>query len=111
VDSMMNGRIADPGAAAIEREIASWMREYLAELLGMPLDEIDEATSFERYGLDSLASVGMIGDLEEWLGSELDPVLASEHPSIRTLARALAADERLRLTLAQRLGPRPVLDA
>jgi acyl carrier protein len=110
VDSMMNGRAADPGAGAIQREVAAWMREYLAELLEMPREEIDEETSFERYGLDSLASVGMIGDLEEWLGSELDPVLASEHPSIRTLAQALAADARLRLTLARRLGA-PALGA
>jgi acyl carrier protein len=109
VDSMMNERAADPGAAAVEREIASWMRGYLAELLEMSLAEIDDETSFERYGLDSLASVGMIGDLEEWLGAELDPVLASEHPSIRALARALAGDPRLRLTLARRLGTPPSL--
>ncbi len=110
MDSMMSGRDADPGADAIEREIASWMRGYLAELLELPPEEIDEETSFDRYGLDSLASVGMIGDLEEWLGSELDPVLASEHPSIRALARELAADAGLRLTLARRLGSPPALD-
>lgn len=105
MDSMMSERAAGPGAAAIEREIAGWMRGYLAELLEIPLEEIDDDTSFDRYGLDSLASVGMIGDLEEWLGVELDPVLASDHPSIRALARALAADERRRLLLTRRLRP------
>lgn len=98
---------ADRGAAAIEREIAQWMRSYLADLLEMDIAEIDEETSFDRYGLDSLASVGMLGDLEEWLGYELDPALASDHPSIKALAHALAADARLRAILSRRPAPQP----
>ncbi len=98
---------ADLGAAAIEREIAAWMKSYLADLLEIDLAEIDDANSFDRYGLDLLASVGMIGDLEEWLGCELDPALASDYPSIRALARQLASDQHLRAILTRRLGPSP----
>ena len=101
-------RAADPGAAAVEREIAAWMRSYLADLLELEPGAIDDETSFDRYGLDSLASVGMVGDLEEWLGYELDPALVSDHPSIKALAQALAADEQLRALFARPRGaPQP----
>ena len=100
-------RAADPGAAAVEREIAAWMRGYLADLLELEIGEIDDETSFDRYGLDSLASVGMIGDLEEWLGYELDPALISDHPSIKALAHVLAGDERLRARFARSRPPQP----
>jgi acyl carrier protein len=102
--TMMEQSAADLGAAAIEREIARWMKSYLADLLEIAISELDEETSFDRYGLDSLASVGMVGDLEEWLGSELDPALTSDYPSIKALARELASDARLRAILTRRLG-------
>ena len=37
---------ADLGAAAIEREIAAWMKSYLADLLEIDLAEIDDARQF-----------------------------------------------------------------
>ena len=105
--TMIERGAADFGAAAVEREIAQWMKSYLADLLEIDVAEIDEEISFDRYGLDSLASVGMLGDLEEWLGSELDPALSSDHPSIKALARQLASDDRLRVILTRRLGASP----
>jgi acyl carrier protein len=75
-----------PGA----EEIRSWMVDYLAELLGMAPEEVDTSTSFEVYGLDSTAGVGMSGDLSEWLGLKLDADLALEFPTIDALAGHLA---------------------
>jgi acyl carrier protein len=79
-----------PGAG----DIGDWMVEYLAELLGMAPAEISTTTSFEVYGLDSTAAVGMSGDLSEWLGLNLDADLAFEFPTIASLAQHLA--ERVR---------------
>jgi hypothetical protein len=44
----------------------------------------------------------MVGDLEEWLGYELDPAVPNEHPSIGSLSRELAADDKLRAAFANR---------
>ena len=45
---------------------------------------------FDRYGLDSSAAVGMTGDLEDWLGKEVEPILLYDYPTIETLARHLS---------------------
>ena len=50
---------------------------------------------FDRYGLDSSAAIGMIGDLENWIGIELDPTLPYDYPSIETLAQHLAEESKV----------------
>jgi acyl carrier protein len=89
---------------AIERSIATWLKSYLADLLDLSLDEIDENTTFDRYGLDSLAAVGMISDLGSWLNYELDAATPYDSPSILLLARELAADEKVRAAYVRRFG-------
>lgn len=93
-----------PTPQAIEQSIAAWLRRYLADLLGLEPDKIDEEAPFDRYGLDSLASVGMIADLEAWLGYELDAAAPNDFPSIRSLARELAADANVRAAFARQFG-------
>ncbi|MEM6610979.1 MAG: acyl carrier protein [Cyanobacteria bacterium P01_C01_bin.72] len=75
-----------PQKTATAEEIQTWTVSYLAELLEIKPDEIDVTIPFDRYGLDSSAAVGMTGDLEEWLGYELDPTLIYDYPTIKSLA-------------------------
>lgn len=72
-------------------EVQTWMVSYLANLLEIDPDEIDPTDPFDRYGLDSAAAVGMTGDLEEWLGAEVDPTALYDYPTIQSLAGYLAA--------------------
>jgi acyl carrier protein len=97
-------RDTDAMPQAIERSIATWLKSYLADLLDLSLDKIDEETTFDRYGLDSLASVGMIADLGDWLGYELDAAAPNDSPSILLLARELAADDKVRAAYVRRFG-------
>ena len=73
-------------------EIQTWMISYLAQLLEVDPDDIDIATPFNRYGLDSSAVVGMTGDLEDWLKVELDPTLVYDYPTIKALTRYIAEE-------------------
>ena len=66
-------------------QLQTWLTEYLAQLLGMPVAEVDPTFSFELYGLDSTAAVGLTGDLSELLGQDLEPTLAYDHPTIEAL--------------------------
>lgn len=70
-------------------EIQAWIVSYLAQLLEVDSDEIDTATPFDRYGLDSSAAIGMTGDLEDWLNLELDPTLVYDYPTIEALSQHL----------------------
>lgn len=73
-----------------QAEIQAWIVSYLAQLLEVNSDDIDIATPFDRYGLDSSAAVGMTGDLEDWLNIELEPTLVYDYPTIKALTQHLA---------------------
>lgn len=72
-------------------EIQDWIISYLADLLEVDSDEIDVTIPFDRYGLDSSAAVGMTGDLEEWLGRDVDPTLLYDYPTIEALVQHLSS--------------------
>jgi acyl carrier protein len=69
--------------------IQTWLVSYLAELLGIDLDEIDITIPFNRYGLDSATAIALTGDLGDWLGAELDPTLLYDYPTIQALVQYL----------------------
>ncbi len=75
-------------AAAIQE----WIVSYLAQLLEIQPDEIDTEIPFDQYGLDSSAAVGMTGDLEDWMGTKIDPTLLYDYPTIQALAQHLAKE-------------------
>ena len=74
-------------------EVQDWLVSYLANLLEIDLDQVDVTVSFDRYGLDSATAIGMTGNLEEWLGYELDPTLIYDYPTIKALAENLVEED------------------
>jgi chlorinating enzyme len=73
-------------------DIQVWLISYLAELLEMEPDEVEVTIPFERYGLSSSEGIGLIGDLGDWLGYNLDAPLVYEYPTIKALAQHLAKE-------------------
>ena len=71
-------------------EIQDWIVAYLANLLEIEPEEVDVTIPFDRYGLDSSAAVGLTGDLEEWLGKEIDPTLLYDYPTVEALVQHLS---------------------
>lgn len=67
-------------------EIQAWLIAHLAQLLSLDPATVDVTFPFERYGLDSSAAVVLSGDLQEWLGQELDPTLLFDYPTIESLS-------------------------
>ena len=70
-------------------EIENWLVSYLAELQEIAPNEVDVATPFDQYGLDSVGAVSMTGDLENWLEKEIDPTLIYDYPNIESVAQHL----------------------
>lgn len=81
--------------AKSQEDICNWMIDYLAKKLRIDRAEIDINTQFIDYGLDSVDSMKIVGELEDYLGFELSPSLPYEYPTIETLATALAEAARL----------------
>ncbi len=71
-------------------EIQDWLASYVGELLEIKPEQVDITIPFERYGLDSSVVAGLTGDLEDWLGYELDPTLIYDYPTISMLAQYLS---------------------
>ncbi|MES2355417.1 MAG: acyl carrier protein [Pseudomonadota bacterium] len=91
-----------PSQGEIEQSIVEWLKNYLADLLNLSVDELDRSITFQQYGLDSSAAVGLSGDLGMWLGCDIDPAIAYEFPSINELAKALADDAAVRNAFGKR---------
>jgi acyl carrier protein len=72
-------------------DIQDWIVNYLTELLEIEAEEIDVTVSFDRYGLDSSAAVGLMGDLENWLETEIDPTIMYDYPTVESLSEHLSA--------------------
>jgi acyl carrier protein len=80
------------GSTPSELEIQDWIVDYLAEILEIDAEEIDITISFDRYGLDSSAAVGLTGALADWLNKEIDPTLLYDYPTVEALVQYLSAD-------------------
>lgn len=72
-------------------EIQDWIISYVAELLEEEPESVDPTIPFDRYGLDSSAAYALTGDLEEWLGEEIDPTAIYDYPTVEALSEHLSS--------------------
>lgn len=88
---------ADPGEnerESMTRAIEAWMTEWLIVRAGVHPSDVDLEKSFAEYGLDSMTAVEMSGEIEDWSGIELTPVVAVTHPNVARIA-AFIVNERI----------------
>ncbi len=75
------------------REIQDWLIMHIAELLNISPGTINIHEKFSAYGLSSIDSVILSGELEEFLGRRLSPTLVYDYPNIVSLADHLARNQ------------------
>lgn len=73
-----------------QNEIVEWMRDYLSAHLKVDRDRIETDMQFEDFGLDSRASMEMVGELSQRVGCELDPAIVYDFSTIDALAGRVA---------------------
>jgi acyl carrier protein len=74
----------------VSDSIERWMLSWLMVRGGVEAADLDADKSLDQLGLDSLSAVEMSGEIEDWLGLRLTPIVAYEHPTPRKLADHLA---------------------
>jgi phthiocerol/phenolphthiocerol synthesis type-I polyketide synthase C len=79
---------ADPARRA---EVEQRLIELLAARLNVTPAKVDPHRPIAAYGLRSVDMVGMVGELEQWLGRTLPSTLAWEYPTVEALADHLSA--------------------
>lgn len=78
-------------AAFTEAQIRAQIRASLASALSVAENTLDDERDFDAYGLPSLEAVELAGELEDFLGREIDAEAIFDHPTVSQLARHLAA--------------------
>jgi acetylornithine/succinyldiaminopimelate/putrescine aminotransferase/predicted amino acid dehydrogenase/acyl carrier protein len=74
-------------------ELTNWLLRYLNQRLGLDLTDIGATDDAAALGLDSLEVEQMIGELERWLGRELDATAILRLPTLEAfLTHVLEGD-------------------
>jgi 8-amino-7-oxononanoate synthase len=79
---------SDRAVEAVHAKLVS----LVAEALDVAPKSVSISRSLRDYGFDSLATVTLTADLEDWLGRPVDPALVMDYPTIESLAGFLARE-------------------
>ncbi|WP_307792512.1 acyl carrier protein [Streptomyces verrucosisporus] len=70
--------------------VQQWLLEKVAHKLGVAPAEVDPEQYFDEFDLDSTEALVLSGELEDWLGFELETTALWYHPTIAQLALYIA---------------------
>jgi acyl carrier protein len=68
------------------RHLTEWLVERIAFYLDRPADSIDRDTPLAVYGMDSLYSLSVISDMEDMLGTTIDPTVIRRYSTVTALS-------------------------
>ena len=66
-----------------------WVRAYIGNLIGSPVDEVRLDRELGSYGLDSVDAVLMAGEMEQAFGIEIDPAAFLQYSTIEAMVAML----------------------
>lgn len=69
-----------------------WLIEKIAHRLDVATSAISTDQFFDEFGLDSTEGLLLAGELEAWLGFEINATAFWYHPTIAELAQYLAEE-------------------
>lgn len=72
--------------------IQNWLVDKIAQNLSLAPESINISEPLTRYGLDSIDAVTMVGDLEDWLATELPDTLFWDYPTIAKAAQYMVEE-------------------
>jgi acyl-CoA synthetase (AMP-forming)/AMP-acid ligase II/acyl carrier protein len=81
------------GDARSRDDIESFLSRRLSADLSISPDEIDVNEPFSSFGLDSLRTMALLGEIESWLGRRLSPTVFWNYPTVAGLAAHLAESD------------------
>ena len=89
---LLNSSFACPRRliSAFVSEIDLWMGQWLIARAGVEPSDVDLDRPFTEYGLDSMSSIEMSGEIEDWSGIQLMPADALTHPALSQLSGLIA---------------------
>ncbi|TQM29436.1 polyketide synthase Pks13 [Nocardia bhagyanarayanae] len=85
---------AAPAATDISvAELREWLRRWVADATGQPIEQITVDRPMEEFGLASRDALALGGDIEELTGVVLNATVVYKHPTIASLAEVIVHGE------------------
>jgi acyl carrier protein len=82
--------------AAAAADIQNWLVEKIAVRLAVSPASINVDGYLDEFGLDSTEALVLSGELEKWLGFEIETTALWYHPTIASLAAYIAEEREAR---------------
>jgi acyl carrier protein len=73
-----------------------WLVDKLAQRLKVPPADVDVDKYFDEFDLDSTEALILAGELENWLGFQIETTAIWYHPTIAQLAEYIAQEQASR---------------
>ncbi|WSJ19739.1 polyketide synthase Pks13 [Nocardia sp. NBC_01327] len=74
-------------------ELREWLRRWVADATGQPLEQITTDRPLEEFGLSSRDGLALGGDIEDLTGVVLNPTIVFQHPTIASLSERVINGE------------------
>ncbi|MCP2294738.1 polyketide synthase 13 [Nocardia amikacinitolerans] len=74
-------------------ELREWLRRWVADATGQPIEQITVDRPMEEFGLASRDALALGGDIEELTGVVLNATVVYKHPTIASLAEVIVHGE------------------
>lgn len=78
----------------------AWLIDKLATRLSIDPEQVNIEQYFDEFDLDSTEALILAGELENWLGFELEATALWYHPTIAALAEHIAEESSNRVATA-----------
>ncbi|MEU7139404.1 polyketide synthase Pks13 [Nocardia sp. NPDC046473] len=85
-----------PGGAQTDMTVAElrdWLRKWVADAIGQPVEQITVDRPMEEFGLASRDAIALVGDIEDLTGVVLTATAYFQHPTIASLAEMVINGE------------------
>ncbi|MEV5438957.1 acyl carrier protein [Streptomyces sp. NPDC052682] len=79
-------------AAVTAQQAQDWLIEKIAHRLGVDPGEVSPEVYFDELDLDSTEALILAGEMENWLGFELNTTALWYHPTVKDLAAYIAEE-------------------
>ncbi|MFI6870929.1 polyketide synthase Pks13 [Nocardia sp. NPDC050406] len=74
-------------------ELREWLRRWVADATGQPVEQITVDRPMEEFGLASRDALALGGDIEDLTGVVLNATIVYQHPTIASLAERIVNGE------------------
>ena len=81
---------------AVAGDIQTWLVQKIAVRLSTTPDTINVDQYLDEFGLDSTEALVLSGELEKWLGFEIETTALWYHPTISSLSAYIAEEAKAR---------------